>query len=222
MESNLPQPSGSGEAGSEALRASRRRFVRGGLATAPVLLSVVSRPVGAVGCSAASAFASVNTSRPRNSYVCGGRTPGYWKQPCKFWDWPVAKYIPSATAVTGCGNPDANYTPPYNASATKFDTIFGAAGGYMNMTLVDVLNLPGNDMGRDALARHIVAALLNAAKGITPIQVLSETTVKAIWASFVARGYYEPTAGIKWYADYAEPATQTGGLIAWLKTTMPV
>lgn len=222
MDSNQPRLDDStGDVG-EAVRESRRRFVRGGLAGAPVLLSVVSRPVAAAACSPASSFASVNMSRPRNTYTCGGRTPGYWKQDCKFWDWPVFKYIPSATATTGCGAGDADYTPPFGAVASTFDSVFGASGGYPGLTLVQVLSLPGNDVGRDALARHIVAALLNAAKGVTPITVLSEVTVKSIWASFVSRGYYEPTAGIKWYADYAEPATPTGGLIAWLKTTMPV
>ena len=204
----------------EADRAARRRFVRGGLASAPVLLSVVSRPVSAAACSAASSFASVNMSRGPKTYNCGGRTPGYWKQECKFWDWP-AGYIPSASAVN-CPGPDADYTPPYNATATLFDTVFGAAGGYPGKTLVWVLGNGGNLYDRDALARHIVAALLNAAKGITPPTVLSVPTVKNIWASFVSLGYYEPTAGIKWYPGYSVPASSTGGLIAWLQSTMPV
>jgi hypothetical protein len=43
--------------------------------------------------------------------------------------------------------------------------------------------------------------------------VLSSQSVLDIWSSFVTNGYYEPTAGIKWYAD---------SIIAWLKTTMPI
>ncbi len=204
----------------------RRRLLRGSLATGPVLMSLTSRAVATGGggggnCTPASSFASVNLSRPDRTYTCGGRTPGYWKQECKFWDWPDG-YIPSSTPTTGCTGGNANYTPPYGGQATRFNDVFGSAGGYPGQTLVQVMSLPGNDMGRDALARHIVAALLNAAKGITPPAVLSVTTVKNIWASFVARGYYEPTAGIKWYPDYSEPSSPNGGLIAWLKTTMPV
>jgi hypothetical protein len=200
----------------------RRRLLRGGLAGAPLLLTLASKPVSATTCTQASSFASINMSRPDRAYSCSGRTPGYWKQEGKFWDWPLPAYCPSANTVAGNGTAQPVYNPPLNATPTKFNDVFGAAGGYPDKTLLDVLKMPGNDLGRDALARHIVAAVLNAADGITPATVLSESAVKNIWASFVAKGYYEPTAGIKWYADYAEPASPTGGLIAWLKTTMPV
>ncbi len=144
------------------------------------------------------------------------------KQAYKFWDWPSPCYIPTSTPITTRGAPNATYTPPLDSTATLFNTVFGDAGGYPSLTLVQVLGLNGNDYGRDALARHIVAALLNAAKGITPTQVLSEMTVKNIWISFVSLGYYEPTAGIKWYANTSVPSSATGGIIEWLKSTMPV
>lgn len=153
-------------------------------------------------CVPASSFASINASRPDLLFSCSGRTPGYWKQPQWFGQWP-APFV-----ATGSG-------------ATKFDDVFGSAGGYAGKTLLQVLELQGNSMGRDALARHIVAALLNAKKGLTPANVLSVTTVKAVWRAFVTNGYYEPTAGIKWYPDYSVPAG-TGGITPWLKSTMPV
>ncbi len=49
---------------------------------------------------------------------------------------------------------------------------------------------------QDALARHIVAALLNAQAGFTP--GVSVRTVKGIWNEFVTKGYFEPTAGVQW------------------------
>ncbi|HWR87771.1 MAG TPA: hypothetical protein VN277_05065 [Acidiferrobacterales bacterium] len=184
----------------------RRRLLRGSLSIAPVLMVSAPRSVmagGAAGvCVPASSFASINASRPDLQFSCSGRTPGYWKQPQWFGQWP-APYVPDGSG------------------ATTFDAVFGAAGGYPGKTLLQVLELPGNDMGRDALARHIVAALLNAAKGLTPPNVLSVAIVKAVWSAFVLNGYYEPTAGIKWYPDYSVPAG-SGGLIAWLKSTMPV
>ena len=98
-----------------------------------------------------------------------------------------------------------------------FDAALGTVGSYPGKTLLTVLELHGGD--RDAVARHIVAALLNAKKGLTPANVLSVTTVRAVWSSFATRGYYEPTAGIKWFADSSVPAG-SGGIIPWLKSTM--
>jgi len=103
---------------------------------------------------------------------------------------------------------------------TPFNSVFGSQGGYGNKTLLEVMRLNSNG-GRDGLARHVAAAYLNALKGYTPAVVLDVLTAKNIWTSFVARGYYEPTAGIRWFPDYAEPASPRGGLIAWIKTTMP-
>ena len=106
-------------------------------------------------------------------------------------------------------------------TATTFNSVFGTAGGYPKKSLSDVLSLNAST-GRDGVASHLVAAYLNALTGKTPPAVLDVSIVKNIWASFVARGYYEPTAGIRWYPDYAEPANPRGGLIAWLRTTMVV
>jgi hypothetical protein len=111
-------------------------------------------------------------------------------------------------------------TTTVKVAGTTFDSVFGRQGGYGTKTLTEVLRLNSNS-GRDGLARHLVAAYLNALKGLTPREVLDVPTVKSIWTSFVARGYFEPTAGIRWFPDYAEPASPSGGLIAWLKTTMP-
>ena len=62
----------------------------------------------------------------------------------------------------------------------------------------------GNGVGR-----YMVAALLNARSGRTP--VLDETGVRTMWNDLVNHGYYEPTAGIKW----------TGAeIIAYLQSTM--
>lgn len=179
----------------------RRRLLQGGLGAAPVLMSVASRPVMAAGerCVAPSSFTSLNVSGETLSYPCSGHKPDWWKQPQQYSQWPSA-----------------------NNKNTAFDTVFGSYNGYPGKTLLDVLNLPAGDIGRDGLARHIVAALLNAQKTWTPSVVLGVTAVKAIWTSFVKDGYYEPTAGVRWYADTSTPANAGGGLIAYLKSTMPL
>lgn len=197
----------------DAVRAGRRRLLRGGLASAPVLLSLTSRPVTAANCTNASAHASANVSRQDRVYSCSGRGPDYWRLPQNAQRWP-ARF-----SATGNTNSNNQFTPT-NSQATLFDNVFGASGGYPGLTFLQVLSLNAT-MGRDGLARHCVAAVLNANAGLTPSDVLSEVTVKNIWASFVSRGYYEPTAGIKWYPDYSEPVSPTGGLIAWMQTTMP-
>jgi hypothetical protein len=75
--------------------------------------------------------------------------------------------------------------------------------------MLEVIDINEGGIGLGALGRYIVAALLNARAGRTP--VLTETTVRAMWNSMVAHGYYEPTPGVRW-----SPIE----LIAYLKTTM--
>jgi hypothetical protein len=62
------------------------------------------------------------------------------------------------------------------------------------------------------VARHCAAALLNAQSGKTPATVLGADAVRQVWASYEARGYYEPIpgSGVKW---------QAGRIIDWIATT---
>lgn len=205
LSSPNPLPDDESLARKQAALVARRRILRGGLGAAPVLMVSAPRSVmaGTLNCVPASSFASINASRPDLLSSCSGRAPWHWKQPQWFGHWP-ARYVP-----TGPG-------------ATMFDAVFGMVGGYPGKSLLQVLELQGAT-GRDGLAKHIVAALLNAAANLTPVNVLGVGRVKAVWAEFVATGsgYYVPTAGIKWYPDYAVPAG-TGGITPWLKSTMPV
>lgn len=205
-EDSSPVPPAEASGSRPGIAVDRRRLLRGGLGAVPVILTVTSPSVMANGsydggiCTPASSFASINTSRPDRTFSCSGRTPGYWKQSQHWPNWP-APFVA-----------DGN-------NATKFNDVFGSAYGYPGKTLLDVLGLQGGD--RDAIARHIVAALLNAAKNWTSPEVLSVTTVKLVWMSFTEKGYYEPTAGIRWFAGYSEP-TGNGSLEDWLKSTMPI
>ncbi|MBX3638260.1 MAG: hypothetical protein KF683_23050, partial [Rubrivivax sp.] len=162
----------------------------------------------------ASAFASANLSRPGTTLTCAGKRPDYWQQQCNFAHWPLPRFIPSSTNVTGCA---VNYTAPRRVTGepyppTKFGDVFvRASSAYDSMTLLQVLKLQ-NNTGADGLAKHVVAALLNAAKGHTPTDVLSESILHNMWFSFLIAAYYEPTAGTRWQAN---------DLIAWMTTTMP-
>ncbi|HJU89414.1 MAG TPA: hypothetical protein VJ672_08480 [Gemmatimonadaceae bacterium] len=93
-----------------------------------------------------------------------GCTPGYWKAPQHFDSW------------TG-------YT-----TGQSFNTVFGIGTAWFpnSFTLLDALNANGG--GTNALARHAVAALLNAAQGFYP-----QTEAQVIAA---VQGVY-PSGGIE-------------------------
>lgn len=65
---------------SGGVNASRRRFTRAALTSAPVLYALAHRPaLGAGACHSPSGYHSVNTSGPDQSYTCDGGTPEYWR-----------------------------------------------------------------------------------------------------------------------------------------------
>jgi hypothetical protein len=197
----------------------RRHLLRGAAGAAPVMLSLTSRPVIAGMCTTTSAAASMHMSGSTSGTSCFGRTPGYWKNHSSW---------PSPYKSESSKNP-GNTSPAYSSSGseaqsgtqsgtqtetktgTLFDSVFGTRGGYPGKTLLDVLNLGGGH--KDELARHIVAALLNAASGATPEAVLGIPIVLKIWHSYVTFGYFSPTSGVQWNA--AE-------ITEWLKSTMPL
>ena len=72
-----PQERGRAPDGDRAKRDARRRFLTGGLAGAPVILTLSSRPALATFCSH-SGMNSGNASQTV-SYSCRGRSPGYWR-----------------------------------------------------------------------------------------------------------------------------------------------
>jgi hypothetical protein len=74
--------------------------------------------------------------------------------------------------------------------------------------MIEVIDLMQSG-GLNSLGRYVVAALLNARSGRTPM--LSETNVRAMWNDLINRGYYEPTAGIRWGATE---------IVAYIQTTI--
>lgn len=187
----------------------RRRLLQGGLGASPLLLTLVSRPVLGQNnrCFTPSGFISMPTSEHGQPFTCLGRTPGFWKQEQKFPEWPSPPYWP--TTVSGKGG----------HTATLFNTIFKATPSPYSSTTTFLEVLRHDDLGDGPphnVARHAVAALLNVHKGWAP--VLTADLVKNIWKEYITRGggtvgYYEPTAGVKWYQDM---------IVQYLKSTMPL
>jgi len=217
---------------------SRRKLLRGGLAAGPVLMTVASRPVlGQVACTA-SAITSINmqSSINHNCTITNGLSPEKWKTLAAQWPSPysgvaaattTSVVTPKATTTnnnallqqqlaaaagtttsSGTTTSGSSYTP--SNTATPYHCSTTGLGGHIfaGKSMIEVIDLLQSG-GLNSLGRYIVAALLNAHSGRTPM--LSETNVRAMWNDLINRGYYEPTAGIRWGA--AE-------IVAYIKTTI--
>jgi hypothetical protein len=73
--------------------------------------------------------------------------------------------------------------------------------------MIEVIDLTSGGRNLDMLGRYTVAALLNARSGRSPM--LSETVVRNMWNDLINRGYFEPTAGVRWGAAEIAAYIQT-------------
>ncbi|MDP2785870.1 MAG: hypothetical protein Q8O38_14960, partial [Sulfurimicrobium sp.] len=194
---------------------SRRRFTKSGLAISGVILTLASRPVlGDFVCKSPSGFLSGNVSAHGTPLLCSGLTPGYWgnwggsgPQPNM---WP-SPYLPGewkkCDRQTGAS---CTHVSEWSGG-TLFSSVFNCNGNgtiYSSYTMMQVIWLGGGG-DTDQLGAHIVSALLNAKSGFTP--VLTEAQVVNMFNEWNQNGYFEPTAGVKWYAKE---------IVAYLQTTM--
>ena len=179
----------------------RRRLLQAGLGAAP-LMTLLSRPALGSGngfqCFSPSGFVSMPTSQHGTPKTCSGRTPGYWKQSQHFNDWKPPFY-PTTTS---------------KHKATLFKDWFTPTPYASTLTFLQALDLMGGPP--DDVARHIVATALNIARGWVP--VLTIAVIQGIWKQYMltgggTAGYFEPTAGVKWYHD---------DIVNYLLSTMPL
>lgn len=207
--------------------ASRRKLLKLGAGMTPVLMAFASRSAFACHSTTPSAFGSVCNSRPDLLQSSSGRSPEYWKTHTGS-HWPAPYY---SDAV--CQNDDKKKKDDDRSQsckkvvipATTFKSVFGIAGPFTDSTtLLEVLKSTGS--GSKAVARAVVAALLNAQSGNTPSSILDTSDVIGIWRQYVSSGYFEPVAGIKWYATtpslpYISGSNTggKGGIIGYLNTT---
>lgn len=199
---------------------SRRRLAGVALGVSAVF-TLASRPVLAADqCMTPSAAVSGNLSQHGTPTLCSGRTPGYWKTHPESWPSP---YLPgSCNGGQNICNQAQNWKngtlfhPLFSGTQFMADLDGNPATPKTSLSLMQVLMLTngGNPWGLtdpDNLGAHIVAALLNAAAGLTP--VLSVTDVIGIWNEWASKGYFEPTANVQW---------NSAQIVDYLKTTMPV
>lgn len=181
----FPQP------GAQPPALPRRRVLKAGLAGAPVLATLASRPVFAGQCLGVSAYGSLGGSLVPTASVCSGYSPTTWS---KTKPWPTPFYATSAGGTT----------------ATQFHSLTTGLQGnlYSGSTMMQVLKMT-NSSDMQTLARYVSAGLLNAQMGLTP--VLDCDTVRAMWNDCVAGNSFQPTAGVSW-----GPAE----VVQYLKTTI--
>jgi hypothetical protein len=153
--------------------ASRRRFGKSGLAASGVLITLASRPVlGTEVCKSPSGFLSGNLSTHGPAPICQGRSPGYWKNHTK---WPIS-----------------------NRTTCKFSSVFTCPRGspYAKVTMFELLSHQTFDSHN--LGMHLVASYLNAMAGWTSF--LTVQRIQSMFSEWSSRGYFEPTAGVRWDA----------------------
>jgi hypothetical protein len=123
----------------------------------------------------------------------------------------VGMYATQGTTQDTTQGTTQSATPDATHSATLYHCPTTGLGGrvFGSRTMINVVGMTGGASNLDTLGRYIVAALLNARSGRTP--VLDEGGVRNMWNDLVHRGYYEPTAGVRWAAPQ---------IVAYLKTTM--
>jgi hypothetical protein len=156
--------------------ADRRRWLKAGLSTPPVLMTVASRPVLASTCVPPSAYVSLGASAPGMYADCTGYGPDTWLGNSS---WPNP-YSPDSRFNTYF-EPDLHGNP-------KFSDVLG----YDNIANVsDTVH---------TVARYVTAALLNNASNKVPETVLRTMTIQHIWTEFARTGSFAPTRGASWSA----------------------
>jgi hypothetical protein len=156
--------------------ADRRRWLKAGLSTAPVLMTVASRPVLAQTCVPPSAHMSLGASAPGTDQECSGFGPDTWAGSRS---WP------------------GNFTPH-----SRFNDHFGRdlIGNPKFSDVLDYKNIANVSDTVHTVARYVTAALLNHASGKVPETVLRPMTIQYIWNEFTEQQSFAPTRGVSWSA----------------------
>ena len=63
---------------------------------------------------------------------------------------------------------------------------------------------------------HLIAAYLNKLGGngaVIPDVAITLSGILTIWSEYAAKGFYQPTAGVKWYANEIKDYLVTNGIV---------
>lgn len=183
-----------------------RRKLAGAALGAGAIFTLASRPVLAGVCNSPSAAASGNLSTHGTPPNCAGKSPGYWKNhnnwPSPYQQGSCTNSCNLAQSWTGGTLFHSVFMPPTNGSnsfVADLDNNASTAKTSLSMQQLLKMNDGNNPWGltdKDNLGAHIVAALLNARAGLTP--VLTENAVIGMWTEWATRGKFSPKAGVDW------------------------
>ncbi|WP_168735175.1 hypothetical protein [Pseudothauera rhizosphaerae] len=201
----------------------RRRLLRGGLSSAPLLLTLTSRPVLATYCTCPSAALSGTAShKEEDKPKCWGYSHKKWKHSAKeeidhrkkLWysqhggkdkspghghdddDDDISKYGPFTSWPIPLTDPFHNYFPQ-GSHGRYFKS---GQQGWKPLSLFEVMDLPGH-ADPSEIGAHFVSVLLNIRTGLVDPRAMTEQSLKALWSEYAQKGYYKPHAGANpWYA----------------------
>jgi hypothetical protein len=198
--------------------ASRRRFAKAGLGGSAVLITLASRPVLGATCLTPSAAGSGNHSQ-HNPIACTPHDVAYWlSQVPRNLDgnidvntaWPGQTTLGQTTY-----KPSDLFHPLFTASSTfEYNDRNGNTGNSYN--LYEVLSGKKiNDQGKvkgdlkkftdpNDIGKWFVAGLLNASANFYGgvIEAIGpDPSVRGIEDEFATNGFFQATAGKKWYAS---------------------
>lgn len=189
--------------------APRRRFIGKGLKAAPFVLTLASQPSLGATCFTPSRSLSRNTSLSqvgKYGECTGAESPGNYKAQQDIsknaYHWPASV------------SPTDPFHPTFQLGGVDGVTKFLKNDGtqIVSMTFGEVLHT--NASGQ--VAFHLIGAYLNVLGGngaVIPLSVITTSGIQTIWAEYVTKGYYEPTAGVKWYADEIVAYLKTNGIV---------
>lgn len=166
-------------AGRAKVSASRRTLLRSGMAAAPLIVTLASRPVLGGQCIAPSATLSgaLSHAGPKLG-SCSGISRSAW------------------ISTSASGWPVLQTTPFHNlfAVGNRAGCRFFKADGVTSLSLLEVLKLTTaqDDSG---VGGRVVAAYLNLCSGRVDAKALSVSALQALWREWAVAGQYTPFAG---------------------------
>lgn len=182
---------------------SRRALLRAGAASAPVLLTVASKPVSATGltpCVVASSFVSVATFKSRN--------PGVKTIQCT-----SGTGLPEAFIAECKSKPDA---APYTQLVSE--RLGHTSSQYNGKTIGYALTCAGSSpqlSGELGVLQHLLSMSLALEKGLVTMPGnMSQGYLCGVWANFNANmcvKYEAPFSGVSWNSSQ---------VVTWLRLSM--
>lgn len=186
----------------------RRRFLGAGAAATPFLLTLVSQPALGVTCFTPSRSLSRNTSlsqQGKDAECTGAESPGNYKSQQSAgsaYHWPAA--VPPTTLMH----------PLFYMGGVQGVTKFTKTVN--NQEVSKTLGEALQDHAAGQVHFHLIAAYLNKMGGngaVIPDKVLTAQGILSMWQEYATKGYYEPMAGIKWYATEIVTYLTSNGIV---------